>query len=115
LACIEGRLDETDVRWKPAHAVCVVKASGGYPGAYEKGKPITGVAEANALADTVVFQAGTKLADGKLVTAGGRVLAVTSIGASLEEARAKAYEGIARIDFEGAQNRSDIAAGASPS
>jgi phosphoribosylamine--glycine ligase len=115
LACIEGRLDEIDVRWKPAHAVCVVKASGGYPGAYEKGKPITGVAEANALPDTVVFQAGTKLSDGKLITAGGRVLAVTSVGDSLEQARARAYEGIARIDFEGAQNRSDIAAGAPPS
>ncbi|MFL7790615.1 MAG: phosphoribosylamine--glycine ligase [Anaerolineae bacterium] len=115
LACIEGRLNKVDVRWKPAHAVCVVKASGGYPGAYEKGKPITGVAEANALPDTVVFQAGTKLTDDKLFTAGGRVLAVTSIGASLQDARAKAYEGIACIDFEGAQNRSDIAAGASPS
>lgn len=115
LACIEGRLDEVNVRWKPAHAVCVVKASGGYPGAYEKGKPITGVAKANALPDTVIFQAGTKLADGKLITAGGRVLAVTSVGVSLEEARAKAYEGIACIDFEGAQNRSDIAAGAQPS
>jgi phosphoribosylamine--glycine ligase len=114
LACIEGRLDEIDVRWKSAHAVCVVKASGGYPGAYEKGKAITGIAEANALPATVVFQAGTKLADGKLVTAGGRVLAVTSVGASLEEARAKAYAGVARIDFEGAQNRSDIAAGAPP-
>ncbi|MBN1814544.1 MAG: phosphoribosylamine--glycine ligase [Anaerolineae bacterium] len=113
LACIEGRLAEIDVRWKPAHAVCVVKASGGYPGAYEKGKVITGVEEASALPDTVVFQAGTKLQDGKLLTAGGRVLAVTSVGASLEEARAKAYAGAARIDFEGAQNRSDIAARAS--
>jgi phosphoribosylamine--glycine ligase len=73
---------------------------------------ITGVDEANALADTVVFQAGTKIEDGKLITAGGRVLAVTSISADLEDARAKAYEGVARIDFEGAQNRSDIAAGA---
>ncbi|MBN1978607.1 MAG: phosphoribosylamine--glycine ligase [Anaerolineae bacterium] len=115
LACAEGRLSEIDVRWKPAHAVCVVKASGGYPGTYEKGKPITGVAEANALPDTVVFQAGTKLAGGKLITAGGRVLAVTSIGASLEQARTKAYQGVACIDFEGAQNRSDIAAGAPPS
>jgi phosphoribosylamine--glycine ligase len=114
LACIKGRLDEIEVRWKPAHTVCVVKASGGYPGSYEKGKAITGIAEANALPATVVFQAGTKLADGKLVTAGGRVLAVTSVGASLEEARAKAYAGVARIDFEGAQNRSDIAAGAPP-
>lgn len=113
-ACIEGRLDEVDVRWEPAHTVCVVKASGGYPGPYKKGKLVTGVDEANALPDTVVFQAGTKLEDGKLVAAGGRVLAVTSIGASIEEARAKAYQGIACIDFEGAQNRSDIAAGTPP-
>jgi phosphoribosylamine--glycine ligase len=113
LACIEGRLDKIDVRWKPAHAVCVVKASGGYPGAYEKGKAITGVEKVNAFPDTVVFQAGTKLTDGKLVTTGGRVLAVTSVGDSLGEARTKAYAGLAHIDFEGAQNRSDIAAGAS--
>jgi phosphoribosylamine--glycine ligase len=110
LACIEGRLDEIDVRWKPAHAVCVVKASGGYPGPYEKGKVIAGIAKASALPDTVVFQAGAKLQDGQLVTAGGRVLAVTSVGANLEEARTKASAGVARIDFEGAQNRSDIAA-----
>jgi phosphoribosylamine--glycine ligase len=113
LACIEGRLDEIEVRWRPAHTVCVVMASGGYPGAYEKGKLITGVEKANALPDTVVFQAGTKRQDGKLITAGGRVLAVTSVGASLEEARARAYAGAALINFEGAQNRSDIAAGAS--
>jgi phosphoribosylamine--glycine ligase len=113
LACIAGRLDEIDVRWKPTHAVCVVKASGGYPGPYEKGKAITGTGEADALPDTVVFHAGTRIQDGKLVTAGGRVLAVTSTGSTLKEARAKAYEGIARIDFEGAQNRSDIAAGTS--
>jgi phosphoribosylamine--glycine ligase len=110
LACIEGRLAEIDVRWKPAHTVCVVKASGGYPGPYDKGKPITGVEAADALPDTVVFQAGTKLEDDTLVTAGGRVLAVTSVGDSLEEAREKAYQGVALIDFEGAQNRSDIAA-----
>jgi phosphoribosylamine--glycine ligase len=109
LACIEGRLAEIDVHWKPAHAVCVVKASGGYPGPYEKGKPITGVEAANTLPDTVVFQAGTKLESDTLVTAGGRVLAVTSVGDSLEEAREKAYQGVALIDFEGAQNRSDIA------
>lgn len=112
-ACIEGRLNTIDVRWKPAHTVCVVQASGGYPGPYEKGKAITGVDEANALPDTVVFHAGTKLESGQLVTAGGRVLAATSVGASLEEARAKAYAGAACIAFEGAQNRSDIAARAS--
>ncbi len=109
LACIEGRLDAIDVRWKPAHAVCVVKASGGYPGAYEKGKAITGIEKANALPDTVVFQAGTKREDSRLVTAGGRVLAVTSVGDTLAQARVRAYAGIALIDFEGAHNRSDIA------
>jgi phosphoribosylamine--glycine ligase len=110
LACIEGRLQEIDVRWKPAHAVCVVKASGGYPGAYEKGKPITGAEEVDARSETVVFHAGTELADAELLTAGGRVLAVTSTGVTLEEARTRAYQGVALIDFEGAQNRSDIAA-----
>jgi phosphoribosylamine--glycine ligase len=109
LACIEGRLADIDMRWKPAHAVCVVKASGGYPGPYEKGKSITGVEAVNALPDTVVFQAGTRLEGETLVTSGGRILAVTSVGGSLAEARAKAYEGIGLIDFEGAQNRSDIA------
>jgi phosphoribosylamine--glycine ligase len=114
LACIEGRLDAVDVRWKAAHAVCVVKASGGYPGPYEKGKPITGVDAANALPDTVVFQAGTRRENGELVTAGGRVLAVTSTASTLEAARAQAYRGVDLIDFAGAQNRSDIAAGAAP-
>jgi len=110
LACIEGRLDRVDVRWKPAHTTSIVMASGGYPGAYEKGKEITGVEEVDALPGTVVFQAGTKREDGKLLTAGGRVLAVTATGGSLEEARARAYEGVARIHFEGAQHRGDIAA-----
>lgn len=112
LACTAGRLDELDIAWKPAHAVCVVKASGGYPGPYETGKPIAGVKEVDKLPDTVVFQAGTKLDDDQLVTAGGRVLAVTGLGHTLAEARQKAYTGIERIDFERAQHRSDIAAGA---
>jgi phosphoribosylamine--glycine ligase len=113
LACIEGRLDQIKVRWKQAHTTCVVLASGGYPGAYEKGEEITGVEDAEALTDTVVFHAGTKRADGKLLTAGGRVLAVTATGASLAEARARAYEGVAHIHFEGVQHRSDIAGGQS--
>jgi len=110
LACIEGRLDEIEVRWSGAHTVCVVKASGGYPIAYEKGKEITGVEEVAALPDTVVFQAGAKLEGGKLLTAGGRVLAVTATGSSRAEARERAYEGLERIHFEGEQYRSDIAA-----
>jgi phosphoribosylamine--glycine ligase len=111
LACLESRLDEIKVRWKADHAVCVVKASGGYPGAYEKGKIITGVDKANTLSNTFVFQAGTALKEGNLVTSGGRVLAATSVGQTRAEARAQAYKGITMIDFEGAQNRSDIATG----
>ncbi|TET54304.1 MAG: phosphoribosylamine--glycine ligase [Anaerolineales bacterium] len=112
LACLEGRLDRLDIRWKQSLTTAVVMASGGYPGEYEKGKEITGVADAEALEDTFVFQAGTKLEEGELLTAGGRVLAVTSIGSNLDEARARAYRGVGKISFEGAQHRTDIAAGA---
>jgi len=112
LACLEGRLDEIEVAWKPGHTVCVVKASGGYPVDYEVGKPIAGVEEADALPDTVVFQAGTERKDGRLLTAGGRVLSVTSMAQDLETARERAYSGLAEIHFEGAQYRSDIAADA---
>ncbi|RLC58514.1 MAG: phosphoribosylformylglycinamidine cyclo-ligase, partial [Chloroflexota bacterium] len=96
--------------WKPARAVCVVLASAAYPSAYEKGKEITGVEEANVLPDTVVFQAGTRQEDGRLITAGGRVLAVTATGPSLPEAPKRAYAAVERIHFESAQYRSDIAA-----
>jgi len=112
LACVEGRLDEVEVHWKPSSAVCIVMASDGYPGAYEKGKEITGVEGAGSLADVVVFQAGTKQEGGRLLTAGGRVLAVTATGPSLEAARKLAYDGVAHIHFEGAHYRKDIAAGA---
>jgi phosphoribosylamine--glycine ligase/phosphoribosylformylglycinamidine cyclo-ligase len=115
LACLDGRLDETEVRWRSGHTVCVVKASGGYPVDYEVGKGITGVEDADALPDTVVFQAGTESKDGALLTAGGRVLSVAAIAPSLDEAREKAYAGLERIQFEGAQYRSDIATGAPPS
>ncbi|MEA3375263.1 MAG: phosphoribosylamine--glycine ligase [Chloroflexota bacterium] len=111
LACLDGRLDETEVRWRSAHTVCVVKASGGYPTDYQVGKTIVGVEDVEALPDTVVFQAGTERKDGALLTAGGRVLAVTGIAPALDEAREKAYAGVERIDFEGAQYRSDVAAG----
>jgi phosphoribosylaminoimidazole synthetase len=114
LACLEGRLDEIEVAWRSGYTVCVVKASGGYPVDYEVGKPIVGVKEADALPNTVVFQAGTERKDGRLLTAGGRVLAVTTIAPNLEEARERAYIGLARIHFEGAQYRSDIAAGSPP-
>ncbi|MCX7683583.1 MAG: phosphoribosylamine--glycine ligase [Anaerolineae bacterium] len=118
LACVEGRLEEIELRWKPACAVCVVMASRGYPGDYEKGREIAGLAEAAALPDVVVFHAGTAPAnpDGtgeRLVTAGGRVLAVTATAPTLEEARQRAYEAVGRIRFEGAHYRRDIGVGAS--
>lgn len=110
LACLEGRLDEAEVTWRTESAVSVVMASGGYPGAYEVGMPITGVEEADSLPSTVVFQAGTGQKDGALVTAGGRVLAVTATGPSLELARERAYQATERIHFEGVEYRRDIAA-----
>jgi phosphoribosylamine--glycine ligase/phosphoribosylformylglycinamidine cyclo-ligase len=114
MACLEGRLDEIEVRWKPAHTVCLVVASDGYPGSYKVGKEITGVGEVSRLSDVVVFQAGTRQEDGRLVTAGGRVLAVTATGPSLPQARERAYAAVERIHFDGAHYRRDIGAGAAP-
>ncbi len=109
LACCEGRLAELPpIRWQPGVAVCVVLASGGYPGNYEKGKVITGIPEAEALGATV-FHAGTKLLEsGELVTDGGRVLGVTAVGETFEAARAKAYAAVDCIHFEGMYCRRDI-------
>lgn len=94
----------------PIACVGVVLASGGYPGTVTNGRVITGVDEANAMEDVQVFHAGTALRDGDLVTRGGRVLTVTAIGASHAAARTRAYEGVARIRFEGMQYRRDIGA-----
>lgn len=109
IACCDRRLAELPpITWKPGVAVCVVLASGGYPGSYEKGKVITGIAEAEALGATV-FHAGTKLLDtGELVTDGGRVLSVTAVGETFEAARAKAYSAVDCIQFEGMYCRRDI-------
>ncbi len=109
LACVEGTLDRHTLSWKPAAAVCVVMASGGYPGSYAKGKPISGLDEANALPDTKVFHAGTARAGNQVVTSGGRVLGVTALGRNLKDAQAAAYRAVDRIRFEGAQFRRDIA------
>lgn len=106
-ACVEGTLDQCDVKWKDNAAVCVVLASGGYPGSYEKGKEITGLFTDRE--DIVIFHAGTGEKDGKTVTSGGRVLGVTAIGKDLYEAREKAYEVIPQISFEGMHYRTDIA------
>ena len=109
LAVCEGRLDEVTLRWDSRPAVCVVMASGGYPGDYEKGKVITGIEKAEQLPDVVVFQAGTKMQDGQIVTNGGRVLGVTALGESIAQAKARAYEAVEMIKFEGAHYRRDIA------
>ena len=93
----------------PGAAVCVVMASGGYPGSYEKGKPISGLEEAGALEDVVVFHAGTQASDGEIVTAGGRVLGVTAFAGGIREAVDRAYQAVDRIAFEGAYCRRDIA------
>jgi len=109
LAVCDGRLDEVTLRWDPRPAVCVVMASGGYPGDYEKGKIITGVKEAERLDDVAVFHAGTKRENGDAVTNGGRVLGVTALGVDVAAARARAYEAVGCIQFEGAYCRRDIA------
>lgn len=109
-ACSEGRLQEVDVRWRPEAAVCVVMASEGYPGRYERGRSITGIEEAEGQEGVVVFHAGTKVDNGDLVTDGGRVLGVTAIGSSIAGARDRAYAAVARIRFDGAHYRRDIAA-----
>jgi phosphoribosylamine--glycine ligase len=109
LAVCEQKLDEVTLEWDSRPAVCVVMSSGGYPGDYEKGKVISGVDKAGQLDDVVVFHAGTAMKDGSLVTAGGRVLGVTAAGATIAEAKTRAYEGVDRISFEGAYCRRDIA------
>lgn len=106
-----GNLTDVQLQWADQWAVTVVLASAGYPGSYEKGKVITGVDAANALEGVTVFHAGTKLdEDGQLVTSGGRVLDVTAMGNTFEEARDLAYRACELIDFEGKQLRHDIGA-----
>ncbi len=108
LTCALGTLDPTAVAWKPGFAVCVVVASPGYPGTYPKGLPISGIDEAETDPDIVVFHAGTARENGQLVTNGGRVLNVTALGSTLDEALAKAYGAIEKIHFEGMHYRTDI-------
>jgi len=105
-AVVEERLAEQTIEWSDRKAVCVVMASGGYPGEYEKGKIISGLKDVDK--DVIVFHGGTKLSDPMIVTDGGRVLGITALGDTHEEAREKAYRNVARISFEGAQYRKDI-------
>lgn len=107
-AVIEERLHETTLEWRPEPTVCVVMASGGYPGPYDKGKVISGLDEAAGVPGVVVFHAGTALKNGKVVTDGGRVLNVTGIGKDIREAIATAYQGVKKIYWEGVHYRNDI-------
>ena len=109
-ASIEGRVSEGDFKWAPDPSVCVVMASGGYPGTFEMGKRIDGLAEAAAVEGVKVFHAGTSKRDGAYYTAGGRVLGVTARAKDLSTAVARVYEACGKISFDGAHYRKDIAA-----
>jgi phosphoribosylamine--glycine ligase len=107
-ACVDGRLDQIDVQWLSDACATLVMASAGYPGAYSKGRPISGLDRTAALENTVVFHAGTTRTKEGVVTSGGRVLAVSAVGDDLAMALNRAYVGVAQIDFEGAHYRRDI-------
>lgn len=107
-ATVDGKLSEMQPLWDDRVAVCIVLASAGYPGPIEKGKVITGLESASSDPDIVIFHAGTALKEGKVVTSGGRVLGITALGATLEEARSKAYAVADKIEFEGKHLRRDI-------
>ncbi len=109
-ASVDGKLGKIDLKWKPGASVCVVMASGGYPGNYGKGKPISGLDAANALPNTKVFHAGTTFKENQIVTNGGRVLGVTAWAGNLATAQTAAYSAVEKIQFDGAQFRRDIAA-----
>lgn len=108
LACAEQRLDEVELSWCDDWAVSVVLTSAGYPGSYEKGKVITGIKDAEALDGITVYHAGTREQDGQILTNGGRVIDVTALGATFEDARNLAYAACEKIDFEGKTLRHDI-------
>jgi len=107
-ACVEDRVARERPVWDSRPAVCVVLASGGYPSAYETGREIAGLGEAERMPEVEVFHAGTAVVDGRVVTSGGRVLGVTAIGADLCEARARAYAAADAIRFDGLHRREDI-------
>jgi phosphoribosylamine---glycine ligase len=109
-AILDGKLASLKIKWKSESAVCVVMASGGYPGPYSKGKEISGLDKAAGRRDVMVFHSGTALREGKVVTDGGRVLGVTGIGPSVAAAIDNAYAGVRSISFEGAHYRKDIGA-----
>jgi len=107
-ACIDGRLADSEMRWKPGASACVIASSAGYPGSYKTGLAIHGLEEAAKLENVVVFHSGSAQAGGEILTAGGRVLGVTASGDNLEKALARAYKALAAINFEGMYFRRDI-------
>ena len=109
-ASVAGRLEAAELKWNPMASVCLVMASGGYPGNYAKGKPISGLEKAASRPNVKIFHAGTTRAGGQIVTNGGRVLGITALGRDLRTARDLAYAAAEEIHFVGAQFRKDIAA-----
>jgi len=109
LAITDERLSNINLEWKRDASICVVIASKGYPGAYEKGKVIKGLEDAKEINDVIVFHAGTSFSNNKFVTSGGRVLGVTALGKDIKEAKARAYKAIEKIHFSGMHYRKDIA------
>jgi len=107
-ACIDGRLDQTELRWSQGASACVVASSAGYPGSYKTGFPISGLSAAARVPGVQIFHSGSALLGNQLVTAGGRVLGVTAAAASLEEALDRVYQAMAEIEFEGIYYRRDI-------
>jgi phosphoribosylamine--glycine ligase len=110
LGVAEGDIGGMEIEWHDQAAVCVVMAAGGYPGAYRRGDVINGLEEASKIEDLVVFHAGTKVEDGRIVCAGGRVLGVTALGLTVKDAIDRAYRGVSKINWEGAHFRKDIGA-----
>jgi phosphoribosylamine--glycine ligase len=108
-ATATGRLDQVELRWDPRPAVCVVMASAGYPGSYERDKVINGLDEAAKMPDVTIYHAGTAPLEHLTLTNGGRVLGVTALGDTIAAARTRAYEAVAEVNFEGAYYRKDIA------
>jgi len=113
-ACVEGRLSDTELRWTPGASACVIASSAGYPGAYKTGLPITGLEAAARVPGVQVFHSGTALADGRVVTSGGRVLGVTAAAENLQKALAAAYAAMREIRFNGMYYRRDIGHRAGP-
>ena len=110
LATINGRLNTVNLKWDPRPSICVVMASGGYPGNYPKHIPITGINDTDAMDDVIVFHSGTAMRHNELVTTGGRVLGVTALGDDIPSAIARVYEAVEKIHFEHVHFRWDIGA-----